>query len=74
MVKEINLGFCFLWKQNVEGLRVKMGFVGAFVVDLVDCSGGLALLWRENKEVEIQFFFPHMHKMLQSPCKPPYRG
>jgi hypothetical protein len=33
-----------------------MGFVGAFVVDLVDCSRGLALLWRENREVEIQFF------------------
>jgi hypothetical protein len=37
-------------------VRVKLGFVGAFTIDLVGRSGGLALIWKEDKEVEIQNF------------------
>jgi hypothetical protein len=40
----------------MEGIRVKLGYNGMFVVELVGRSGGLALLWRETQELEIQNF------------------
>lgn len=42
-------------KHKMEGLHVKLGFEGLFVVvDPVGRSGGLALLWKEKNETEIQ--------------------
>ena len=57
MVKEKKLSFLFLMetisnKRRMEWIRVKLGFA----VDLVGRSGGIALLWREEKELEIQNF------------------
>lgn len=43
-------------QKCIEGLHVKLGFVGAFDVDPMCRSGGLALLWREDGKVEIQNF------------------
>jgi exonuclease III len=42
-------------KGKMETIRVKLGYTGLFVVNLVGLSGGLALLW-EEQEVEIQNF------------------
>ena len=33
---------------------MKLGFEGLFVVELVGLSGGLALIWNEAHELEIQ--------------------
>lgn len=42
-------------RQNKMGsIRIKIGFNGMFVVDCVGRSGGLALLWSEGIDVEIQ--------------------
>jgi exonuclease III len=59
MVKEKKPSFLFLMetisdKRRMERLRVKLGFAGLFAIDPVWRSGGLALLWREGKELEIQ--------------------
>jgi hypothetical protein len=43
-------------KRKMEGIRVKLGYNGMFMVELVGRSGGLALLWRETQELEIQNF------------------
>jgi hypothetical protein len=43
-------------KVHMEVVRIKLGFAGAFIVDSVGRSGGLALLWKDDKEVEIQNF------------------
>jgi exonuclease III len=40
-------------KARVEVVRVKLGFAGAFIVDHVGRSGGLALPWKEEGELEI---------------------
>lgn len=58
MVKENKPRILFLMetkcsKTRVEVIRVKLGFAGAFIVDPVGHSGGLALLWKEDGEVEI---------------------
>ena len=41
-------------KIKMEAIRSQLGYVGMFVVELVGKSGGLALLWREVDELEIQ--------------------
>jgi exonuclease III len=61
MVREKKPSFLFLIetisrKQRMEWIRVKLGFAGLFVVDPVGRSGGLALLWKEENELEIQNF------------------
>ena len=38
----------------MEVVRIKLGFAKAFVVDSVGRSGGLALIWKDEGEVEIQ--------------------
>ncbi|VFQ58504.1 unnamed protein product [Cuscuta campestris] len=40
-------------RDKAEVLRVKIGFEGLFVVDSVGASGGLALLWRSNRSVNL---------------------
>ena len=61
MVKEKRPNILFLMETKcpqckMEGIRVKLGFNGLFVVEPVDQSGGLALLWRETQALEIQNF------------------
>lgn len=43
-------------KTKLEFLRVKLGYVGVFVVDRVGRSSGLALFWQDDVELEIQNF------------------
>jgi exonuclease III len=43
-------------KTRVEMVWVKLGFTGAFTIDPIGRSGGLGLLWKEDREVEIQNF------------------
>jgi hypothetical protein len=59
MVKEKKPNFLFLMetksnKIKIEVIRGQLGYAGRFVVDSVEKSGGLALLWREVDELEIQ--------------------
>jgi ribonuclease HI len=61
MVKEMHPRFVFLMetlssKFRMEWLRVKLGFAACFVVEPVGRSGGLALLWKEEREIEIYNF------------------
>jgi len=58
MVKEKRPNFVFLMetistKHRMELLRVKMGFAGALVVNPVGRSGGLALMWKNDCNLEI---------------------
>jgi hypothetical protein len=58
MVKEKHPNFVFLIetlcsKKRLEYIRVKLGFTGLFVVDPVGKSGGLALLWKDERTLEI---------------------
>jgi hypothetical protein len=59
MVKEKQPNLVFfmetkLQASKMEILRVKLGFGSVFVVHSVGCSGGLALMWREDACVDIQ--------------------
>jgi exonuclease III len=59
MVKEKRPEVVFLIETKcrsakMEQIRVRIGFEGLFVVDLIGKSGGLALLWRESNTLEIQ--------------------
>jgi hypothetical protein len=59
MVKEKKPNILFLIetisrKKRLEWLRVKLGFNGVFVVDPVGRSGGLALFWKDEVQLEIQ--------------------
>jgi hypothetical protein len=61
MVKEKKPTLLFLMetksRQNhMEVVRVKLGFDGLFTVDPVGRSGGLALLWRDADDLNIQNF------------------
>lgn len=47
-------------------LRFKMGFDNLFVVDCMGCSGGLALLWNEDVNLEIQnYSFQHINAVVK---------
>ena len=59
MVREKKPSFLFLMEtlskhKRLEPIRIKLGFVGLFVVDPVGRCKGLALLWKEVEELEIQ--------------------
>jgi hypothetical protein len=61
MVKDKRPNYLFLMetkssKIKMEWLRVPMGFEGMFAVDPIGCSGGLALMWKDGGEFEIQNF------------------
>jgi hypothetical protein len=61
MVKEKKPCFLFLMetisnKRQMEWIRVKLGFASVFAVDPMGKSGGITLLWREGKDLEIQNF------------------
>ncbi|GLT72046.1 hypothetical protein SLA2020_440170 [Shorea laevis] len=43
-----------LRQNKIQNLRIKLGMDGAFVVDCVGHSGGLALLWRAEVDITIQ--------------------
>jgi hypothetical protein len=58
LVKERRLNFVFLMetvcsKQHIDCIKHRVGFDNLFVVDLVGKSGGLALLWKEEDNLEI---------------------
>jgi hypothetical protein len=60
-------------KKHFEFLRVKLDFTGLFMVDPVGHSGGLALFWREAKEVEIyNYSRRHISAIVQSGEEPFY--
>jgi exonuclease III len=59
MVKEKKPDILFLMetkckKERLEIIRVRLGFQCLFVVEPVGLSGGLALLWRDQKLLEVQ--------------------
>jgi hypothetical protein len=43
--------------MKMERIRVKLGYEGLLIVEPVGKSGGLALLWKNNREVLIQNYF-----------------
>jgi hypothetical protein len=43
--------------EKMQKLRVFMGFEGMLTVESVGKSGGLALLWRDNREVTILNYY-----------------
>jgi hypothetical protein len=48
-------------------MRSKLGFERMFVVDYVGRSGGLALLWKEEVELEIQnYSIQHINALVKS--------
>jgi exonuclease III len=51
-----------------EGIRIKLGFDGLFVMDQVGRSGGLALSWMESEGLEIQNFTRrHINAVIKFP-------
>jgi hypothetical protein len=59
MVKKKKPNILFLMetkcrKDRMESIRVKLGFSGLFVVEPLGRSGGLALLWQDVQNMEIQ--------------------
>jgi hypothetical protein len=59
MVKEKKPSFLFLMetistRRRMEWIRIKIGYAGVFAVDPVGRSGGVALLWKEDQDLEIQ--------------------
>jgi len=58
MVKERRPNFVFLMetvcsKQYMDRIKLRSGFDNLFVVDPVGRSGGLALLWNKDENLEI---------------------
>ena len=76
LVKEKKPNIVFLMEtklrsNKMERVRVQLGFEYMFVVDSIGKSGGLALFWTEDAEVEIQNY-SHRHinaKVCSSPDK-----
>jgi hypothetical protein len=55
-------------KNKMEGIRIKIGFEGLFVVDPVGRSGGLALLWKDSDDLEIQNYTRrHINAVVKGP-------
>jgi hypothetical protein len=60
-VKEKNPHFLFLMEtkmrtEYLQRLRIKFGYEGLFTVDPLGKSGGLALFWKNSRELQIQNF------------------
>ncbi|GLT71414.1 hypothetical protein SLA2020_434340 [Shorea laevis] len=56
-----NPGLCFLMETKIrnvrmQSVRITLGFDGMLTVDPVGLSGGIALLWKQSEEVEIQTY------------------
>lgn len=61
MVKEKRPNLVFLMetklrRNKMENTLINLGFANMFVVEYVGKSGGLALLWEDGYEMEIQYF------------------
>jgi exonuclease III len=69
--KKPNLVFLMetkLRQKKMEIVRIKLGFHNMFVVDCVGKSGGLALLWESDFDIEIQNFTRrHINAVIRSP-------
>uniref|UniRef100_A0A803PJ02 CCHC-type domain-containing protein n=1 Tax=Cannabis sativa TaxID=3483 RepID=A0A803PJ02_CANSA len=61
MEKESNVGSepKNMLKDTVEKLRVSLGFDGAFSADVQGRSGGVAMLWRHEEEVQLLGYGPN---------------
>jgi exonuclease III len=56
-----------LQSHRVEGIKLRVGFHNVFVVDSVGKSGGLALMWSDNIQVDIQNYSPrHINSMVKT--------
>lgn len=54
-------------RNRFSYLRSKLGFERMFMVDCVGCSGSLALLWKEEVELEIQnYSIRHINVVIKS--------
>ncbi|XP_031126982.1 uncharacterized protein LOC116029213 [Ipomoea triloba] len=61
-------------KRHVERLRVRLGFEGAFCVEPVGLSGGLAMLWRCNNVVTLlNYSNNHIDLVVAVPGTPEWR-
>jgi exonuclease III len=75
MVREKKPDILFLMetkcrKEKMERIRVRLGFNGMFVVDPVGRSGGLVLLWKDAKNLEIQNYTRrHINSLLKGTDK-----
>ena len=71
MVKYKHPIMVFLMKTKLRGekmkpIHYKMGFPNMFVVDSIGRSGGMALLWGDNINVEIQNYSQrHINGMIE---------
>ncbi|KAG6624127.1 hypothetical protein CIPAW_16G004600 [Carya illinoinensis] len=45
--------------KKFDAIKRKLGFIGCFVVDARGCSGGLALLWNQDVNLEVLNFTQH---------------
>ena len=59
MVREKKPHFVFLMKtkckkSRMESIRVRLGFESVFTMDPIGRNGGLALLWKDRDDLEIQ--------------------
>ena len=72
LVKEKKPRFLFLMETKIREYRMqrvrhKVGFDGMFVVDPIGTSGGLAFLWKDASDMEIQnYSLRHINAMDES--------
>jgi hypothetical protein len=64
MVKEKKPSYVFLMetlstKKYLENIKIRIGFDGLFVAEPVGRSGGLALLWKKECDIEIYNYSRH---------------
>jgi hypothetical protein len=71
LVKERKPNLVFLietlcTQKKMEAVRCRLGYEGLFVVDPIGRSGGLALLWRQNRDLEIfNYSKSHIHAVIK---------
>jgi hypothetical protein len=71
LVKERKPSLVFLMEtlcsqKKMESVRCRLGYEGLFVVDPIGRSGGLALFWRHNRDLEIfNYSKSHIHAVVK---------
>ena len=61
LAKHHNPSFIFLMetlcnREKLDQLKIQLGYIGLFVVEMVGRSGGLALFWKPNYKVQLLKF------------------
>ncbi|KAL8138861.1 hypothetical protein V2J09_004862 [Rumex salicifolius] len=46
-------------RRKMEAMRLKLGFVGVFIVDYIGRSGGLSLMWDDGMKVTVKSYTDH---------------